>query len=205
MANKRIQFVNIKRKRTLTNLRKRNNLKLRKKHSSVGNIQKLFVNGRIERVNLGDNINPEKCLFLPILNQIVVISNVESGAVCYAKPLESEESGYKILTVPLPVLNEMETDSIRDQHPLPINIPANAIKGLSFDECALKFAHIRRKYIQHVRMMNNNNNKCRDRSRVPKLFVRYGEREVFPTKRRQSDEGGYRSKLRSRRNLRASL
>lgn len=160
--------------------RTQNKPKVRLIRSPRGRIQKLFINGRIERVNLGHNVDPETCAFLPILNQIVVISNVESGVRCYAKPLKSKESGYKILTF----LEDQNID--RDEAERRSKLTANAVKGLKFNECALNCADVREKYLQNLRVRNLNN-ACDEREIAPKLFIRYGELAE------------YRSKLRTRK------
>lgn len=146
--------------------RRRTKPKFRMIRSPRGRIQKLFINGRIERVNLGHDIDPETCAFLPILNQIVVISNVEPGVCCYAKPLTKDERGYKILT--FPEHEAMDSD---------FNLTQNAVKGLTFNECALNCADVRERYLQNLRVRKMNIGDD-NRKIAPKLFVRYGEREV---------------------------
>lgn len=161
--------------------------KFRTFFSPFGQIQKLFINGRIERVTLGHDVNPESCAFIPILDQIVVISNVEPGVVCYAVPLATEESGYKILTVE-------SNESAEPRSPL---VPENAVRGLMFWECALRNSTVRERYIQRFRQRNNMRGHD-DRVKPPKLFVRYGDRE--PSKQTVKEQIlNYRSKLRTRR------
>lgn len=153
---------------------RRNKPKIRLIRSPRGKIQKLFINGRIERVNLGHDIYAETCIFLPILNQIVVISNVEPGVCCYAKPLQSEEKGYQIITL-------MDQDGLNsDEAKRRIKLTENAVKGLTFRECALNCADVRAKYLQNLHMRSNNNNNLNSASgkhrTAPKLFIRYRER-----------------------------
>lgn len=168
--------------------RTRNKPKVRLIRSPRGRIQKLFINGRIERVNLGHGIDPETCAFLPILNQIVVISNVESEVRCYAKPLKSEESGYEILT--------FSEDEVIDSQEAErrLKLTTNAVKGLKFNECALNCAEVREKYLQNLHVRNLNN-ACDERETAPKLFIRYGDRLTWKNEQRRSGElVEYRSK-----------
>lgn len=148
--------------------RQRTKPKIRLVRSPRGKIQKLFIHGRIERVNLGHDIDPETCVFLPIMNQVVVISNVDPGVRCYAKPLKSTEKGYEILTFP-----EREfTDNGETERCS--YLTENAVKGLTFNECALNCADVREKYLLNLRSRNLNN--CFGEHKLaPKLFVRYGE------------------------------
>lgn len=146
--------------------------KFRMIRSPTGKIQKLFINGRIERVNLEHDVDPETCAFLPILNQIVVISNVEPGVRCYAKPLKSQERGYQILTFPEHEIIDDDEAEGRG------NSMESAIKGLTFKECALNCADVREKYLQ-TRLMRNLNNAAVGRKTAPESFVRYGERVAW--------------------------
>lgn len=148
--------------------RRRTKPKIRLVRSPRGKIQKLFINGRIERVNLGHDIDPETCVFLPILNQVVVISNVDSGVRCYAKPLKSTEKGYEILTFPeLEFTDNEETGRCS-------KLMETAVKGLTFSECALNCADVREKYLLGLRLRNLNN-RFDEHKPAPKLFVRYGQ------------------------------
>lgn len=172
----------------------RNKPRIRLIRSPRGKIQKLFINGRIERVNLGHDVYAETCIFLPILNQIVVISNVETGVCCYAKPLQNEEKGYQIITL-------MEQDgSDSDETERRVKLTENAVKGLTFRECALNCADVRAKYLQHLHMRNNNNinnnnlNNASGKHRAaPKLFIRYGERVMRQNSNPEETENTVRS------------
>lgn len=156
--------------------RQRNKPKFRLFRSPQGKIQKLYINGRIERVNLGHDVDPETCSFLPILNQIVVISNVEPGVRCYAKPLNCEEKGYKILTFP----DEEVVDN--DEADNRLNLTKNAIKGMTFSECALNCADVREKYLRNLRVQNPNIASS-EQITSPKLFIRYGEQAALKGER----------------------
>lgn len=152
--------------------RRRKRPKYRMVRSPTGKIQKLFINGRIERVNFGHDVDPETCAFLPILNQIVVISNVEAGVRCYAKPLKNEERGYQILTF---AEQEVIDGDEAERH---WNSIGDAVQGLTFRECALNCADVREKYLQTWPMRNLNNASVGQKA-APELFIRYGERVAW--------------------------
>lgn len=160
--------------------------------SPRGKIQKLFINNRIERVTLAHEIVPESCIFLPILNQIVVISSAEPGARCYAKPLYGRGSGYKILTFSDAEVTEDE-----------LLATLNAIKGLTFHECALNCADVRERYLAMLTKRNLCN--AIDESQwTPKLFVRYGDR-LNALKRGQRTSSDVLHRKRSTDKIRKSI
>lgn len=147
---------------------------IREIRSAFGKYQKLYINSRIERVTLRHETDPEKCIFIPILERIVVVSDVEPGAMCFAVPINSADKiGYQLVTVS-DYDNSINSKTME-------KIPSNAIKGLTFFECALKCDHIRQKYWNQVRLNNNRPNSLDDYDsddERPKLIVRYGAPEV---------------------------
>lgn len=179
-----------------------------------GQIITLFLNNCIERVFLHRTIDPYRCSFIPIFNQVVIVSDVEPGILCYAKLLETAEKGYKILTMP------MNNESQASSATAVANIPSTAVRGFTFDECCMSNADVRRKYREHRRAMrreNNNNNNNNEKkhyknkitshfdglltdsgtvdSKRPKLFMRYGDRELG---QQTKTDVNYRLKLRQR-------
>lgn len=181
---------------------------------------KLFINNRIERVLLGRHINPQHCSFLPILNQVVVVSEVDDDVLCYAKPLvtATDEKGYKILTMSRAEANEVNnSDTETVMSATDSNIPIGATRGLTFFECSMTQPNVRQKYREYRAAqpkMEENNNASKaahqnvrraknDRltNKRPRLFIRYGDRESGQWK----IDTGYRSKLRRKTLIRASL
>lgn len=131
---------------------------------NIGEIQnnrivKLFINNRVERISLPPDSNPHQSVYIPILDEVVVISNVGHGTTCYAIPPEIDELNYNILIIP-----PTEADG---NTPLEFNIPDNAIRGLRFAECSMLNPVVRRRRIAYglLQDMNNNNVTRRRNSR----------------------------------------
>ena len=140
--------------------------------SETSNVKiiELFLNGRITAVTLQRDEDPEMCRFLPILNQVVVISNVEPGAECYAEQLQNEE-GYKIVTISPETV--AAAGSVSN---LFARLPSDAIRGRNFEECSLQTIIQHQYYRQLVMDRRKNPPAPVENSR---LIVRFGETESF--------------------------